>query len=371
MDADAAAVYTPSGYVFYAKQGKLFARRFDRVKMDLVSEPVLVADPIAVSAEAGLAALSASVAGPIVYRRGPLRTSSRQLRWVDHSGQTLITLGPQDATPQLFHPALSRDDHRIALWGSSGGNSDVWVIEASDGRRFPLTTEPGANLSPIWSPDGTRIAFASMRTESGPEIIVRSVTGAPDPQVVVRNEGIVSPLDWSRDGRFLLYSRGGPGQRNLYAQPVRDRGASIPVVINSHDNGGAQFSPDGKWIAYESNGSGRFEIYVQPFPDPGTGTPISRGGGTQVRWGPDSRELFFVSPDDQLMSVTIERRSNGTIDGSKPKVLFTAHLSNPSGNFRQEYDVDRNGSRFLLNALTEPLATPPLTLLLNWRAGQK
>jgi serine/threonine protein kinase/Tol biopolymer transport system component len=372
MEADAAAVCTPSGYVLYARQGRLFAQRFDMAAMDVVREPFLLADPIAVSVEAGLAALSASFVGPIVYRSGPLRTSSRRLRWVDHSGQPLGTVDPPDATPQLFHPVLSPDDRRIALWGSSGGRLDVYVLDAADGRGGPVTTEPGSNSLPIWSPDGTQIAFVSRQTGKANEIAVQSSSSPLEQHGVVSNEGIVAPLDWSRDGS-LLYSKGVPGQRDLFALPLRDAepaGPSLPVVINSHDKGSAQFSPDGKWVAYESNESGRFEIYVQPFRGPGPKTTISRHGGTQVRWGRDGRELLFVAPDDQLISVSIKGHSDGTIDVGTPTPLFTAHVSNPSGNLRQEYDVARDG-RFLLNALNEPLATPPLTLLLNWQAGQK
>jgi hypothetical protein len=156
---------------------------------------------------------------------------------------------------------------------------------------------------------------------------------------------------------------------DLFALPLTGQKTSIPVAVGPYDEREGQLSPDGRWIAYQSNESGRFEIYVQSFPGPGTKTPVSVNGGAQVRWRGDGKELFFVSPDDRMMSVRVDVRADGTMEAGAPAPLFGARLTSGGPGFRQKYDVSRDGQRFLLNSLTNDVTTTPITLLLNWHAA--
>jgi hypothetical protein len=118
-------------------------------------------------------------------------------------------------------------------------------------------------------------------------------------------------------------------------------------------------------VAYESSQSGRSEIYVQSFPHPGRAAPISTGGGSAPAWRGDGRELFFGSPDDQLMAARITVSGN-RIDPGTPSILFAL----PPGPHRDGtntvwYAPDRDGQRFLINSFVE--GAPPITMLLNWK----
>jgi len=55
--------------------------------------------------------------------------------------------------------------------------------------------------------------------------------------------------------------------------------------------------------AYESDRTGRYEVYLRPFPGPGSDTLVSTAGGTQVRWNPNGKELFYFSAFDRLMAL--------------------------------------------------------------------
>ena len=80
----------------------------------------------------------------------------------------------------------------------------------------------------------------------------------------------------------------------------------FPVVEANLAATSGQFSPDGNWIAYQSLESGRgAEIFVQRFPGPGGKSQVSSGGGVQVRWRRDGRELFYLAPDNRLMTVPL------------------------------------------------------------------
>ena len=103
-----------------------------------------------------------------------------------------------------------------------------------------------------------------------------------------RNE---SPLDWSQDGRFLLYSTQNPKTASdIWALPLMGERKPFAVLQSSFDEIQGQFSPDGRWLAYASNESGRYEIYVRTFPEAGGKWQVSAAGGMQPRWRRDGQE---------------------------------------------------------------------------------
>ena len=107
----------------------------------------------------------------------------------------------------------------------------------------------------------------------------------------------------------------------------------------------------GRWIAYGSPESGRNEVYVRSFPTPGGKYQISRDGGDWPRWRRDGKELFFYSGDGQLTAVPVAGET--APDVGTAVSLFRAPLLGGGGGFRQQYDVRRDGKRFLLNLIPE------------------
>jgi len=129
--------------------------------------------------------------------------------------------------------------------------------------------------------------------------------------------------------------------------------------------GYASLSPDGRWMAYNTDETGTSEVYVSPFPGPGRKWPISVGGGRNVIWSGNGRELFFLTPDDRIMVVSYTANGNG-FAASKPQLWSEKRLLRlPS----KSYDLAPDGKRFaaILNAdgTAEPFA-PQLVVLLNF-----
>jgi hypothetical protein len=125
---------------------------------------------------------------------------------------------------------------------------------------------------------------------------------------------------------------------------------------------GVRFSPvpNPKSVTYYSNESGRYEVYVQAFPEPRGAVRVSTGGGRWPEGGPDGRELFYVSADNKLMSVSF--RSGAALEPSVPRELFAL----PSGdNQFSPYDVTSDGQRFLVRTPAEQ-ANRSLTVIINW-----
>ncbi len=186
---------------------------------------------------------------------------------------------------------------------------------------------------------------------------------SPEPKV---------PLDWSPDGRFLLYKSQRPGTGNdVWALPVGTRQEPFEVLGTKADEDAAQFSPDGKWMAYHSNESGRYEVYVQPFPGPGTRIPISTQGGANVRWRKDGQELFYIGLDRRMMAVPLRATpDHRTLAPGTPVALFAtrAGLPQPNGVGREPYAVTADGQRFLI-AVQPDAPLSPISLVLNWKAS--
>ncbi len=187
------------------------------------------------------------------------------------------------------------------------------------------------------------------------------------------------PDQWSRDGRFLVYSSLDPKTNlDLWVLPV-DKGAPNswkPIVFlqtEFNENQG-QLSPDSRWMAYSSDESGQREIYVRPFP-PGDGKwKISNAGGEQPRWRGDGKELFYSAPDGQLFAVPIKAMTGGkqALEPGVPESLFNSHIIRGSAVNGFQYDVTADGQRFLVISVgASGVSSPPLTVVVNWTTGLK
>jgi Tol biopolymer transport system component len=361
FDADTPAVYT-AGHLLYVRQGTLFAQRFDPERMTLDGDPAPVAAHVAAGTRAEIAALSASPAGPIVYRSGS-PGGKRQFVWFDRDGRELTRVGsPHDFGPSYL--AIAPDGRRLAVQRTDGGNTDVWLIDLIRGNADRFTTEPEADIAPLWSPDGTRIVYSSRRGRFN--LYERSTAGTPAKDLVLSDEA-KSVTDWSSDGDFLLFRSLGRGSDwDIWALPMDPRGKQFPVVQTMFEERDAQFSPDGKWIAYQSNKSGRFEIYLQRFPTGGEPHPISTNGGVQARWRHDGRELFYLAPDGRLTAVPLTFTSDGALpEVGTPSPLFAPAVSSLRDIARHHYIVSADDQRFLFDTLVEEAASP-VVVLLNW-----
>jgi Tol biopolymer transport system component len=177
-------------------------------------------------------------------------------------------------------------------------------------------------------------------------------------------------MDWSPDGRFLLYVTLEPTRGfDLWALPMYGEHTPIAVVQTQFNEGLAVFSPDGRWIAYESDKTGRHEIYVRPFPGPGNDFLASTSGASQVRWSRDGKELFYIGADDRLMAQPITASSDGkTVDFGTPTPLFATGILSPGVNtFRPQYAVSPDGRSFVLQSLVGQATASPITIILNWK----
>ena len=379
--ADAAGVYwaSPSvpedGWLLSVRAGTLVAQRLDLDQAALTGDPVTLADAVAVDPSASAAAVSVSASGLVAYRSSA--GSRRQLTWVDRSG---LALGPLGAPGEndLFTPSVSPDGQRVAVTRRVQGNTDLWLLDGARTSRFTFDAAP--DRFPLWSPDGTRIAFDSNRM--GPrDLYMKAADGAGVEEVLVASPQSKVASDWSADGRFLVYSSVDPQTNvDLWVLPLEGDRTPWVFLKTPFEERQGTFSPDGRWVAYSSNESGRDEIHIRPFAGPaasgasasqvGGQWQVSTAGGTYPRWRADGRELYYLAPTGAMMAAPVTV-TGATLAPGAPVALFPTRVvgGGTDTSLGRNYDVTRDG-RFLINTELDQTAAP-ITLILNWNPEAK
>ena len=364
FDSDSPARYLASGSVVFTRGGKLLVQGFDTDRLELTGEPSLVADHVS-----GNAVVAVSNTGSVAYRTPPADSGQRQLVWVDRSGREIAKEVYADNS--AFGLDWSRDGRRIAVYRFANENMDIWSFETSRRVWERLTVGAGDDIFPVWSPDGLSIVSGSVRATNVVDLY-RTFLGSEHgrEELLLASSVAKFPMDWSPDGRFLLYVTLEPTRGfDLWALPMQGDHTPIAVVQTEFNEGLAVFSPDGRWIAYESDKTGRHEIYVRPFPGPGNDFLASTSGASQVRWSRDGKELFYIGADDRLMALPITASSDGkTVDFGTPTPLFATSILSPGVNtFRPQYAVSPDGRSFVLQSLVGQANASPITMILNWK----
>jgi Tol biopolymer transport system component len=232
---------------------------------------------------------------------------------------TIVTSLPGEESQPYFSP----DGKRIAyVWsGENGDNPDIYVQSLADGSVRRMTAGPENDWSPTWSPDGWRIAW--LRTTAHESaILIANVDGGVPGKIAdvypVRVDALGRNLDWSPNGKFLaaadkttpelpfrivLIGVDGSGKKEVTLPPEGSIGDMSPV-----------FSPDGKSLAFlRAISSGVSEVYVAPV-EGGVPTRITfdNRNAASVAWTPDGRSLVFASDRRGNSALWRVPRSGGT-----------------------------------------------------------
>jgi hypothetical protein len=351
------ARYVDTGHLIYAADGILQAAPFDLATRTIGGPPVPVLRQFEMLG-GQIAVLDVAANGTLVYVRGSVR--SRLPVWVDREGREEPIKGPS-AQYQYMVPRLSPDGRRLAFHDITGsGEYDVWILDLERGTVERLTTEPGRDSEPIWSPDSTRIAYLSTGQPGGPGIFIRRADGTGNDERLT--QGTHLPNHWSSDGKWLAYAdfnnRGISVNTVTALMKVNLEGDRTPTVLIK---GAGRIAPSERWAAvYEP---GNDEIYVLPLFDPSRGrSRISTDGGRNPTWAPDGKTLFYRR-GQAIMAVAV-----GGDDPSawpKPKKLFEGPYLFDLGP--THFDVARDG-RFLMVKTTAPDGDAPSQFIVvqNW-----
>jgi len=362
LTAESRPLYAAPGYLLFNRGSTVFAQPFDANTQELSGEPVRVADGVpnwvqgqGVSASlTRTASYAVSQAGVLAYRTGGAAANAvgssdeqRSLVWTDRNGTRIGQVGNNGTYGGID---LSPDGKRFAVHRHEGSGGDSWSFDLAQGRMQRLTFDTTQdNSSPLWSPDGTRIAFASLRANKW-GLYAKSADGTGTEELIVESEAPKAPMSWSPDGKLLVYWQLG-GAGDIWYVPVTGDKKPIPILQTAFAEVFPQVSPDGKWLAYQSNETGRPEIYLRPFPEGPGKWQVSTDGGLWPRWRRDGKELYFVlAPNMWAAEIQVKGSSP---EAGVPEPLFTlsgdpSNAVNPHVQYHR-FAVTANGDRFLMS----------------------
>jgi serine/threonine protein kinase/Tol biopolymer transport system component len=352
--SDSTNVYYSAGHLLFLSGRSLMAQPFDPDRASLDGTPFPIAEDIQTLGAPYYGFFAASPGGVLAYETTTTKNTLQQLAWIDRAGK----ITPVGAQANYGDIALSPDGKRAAV-SLLGDQRDIWLIDLDrNGLATRFTFGEDSEFTPIWSPDGRRLAFGARgAANANISFFQKSATGVGALELLMSEKFTQSLTSWSPDGRFLAVSS---GAGTISMLPLSGERKPFLFLGGPFVQQMAQFSPDGRWVAYQSFESNRTDVYVAPFSgQPGEATgkwQVSANGGVQPQWSPDGKELFFLAapPDNALMVAAV----NG--QGAAFEV----------GGIRSSYQVAPDGKRFLFNLAPSGSSGPtPVTVVVNWAAG--
>jgi Tol biopolymer transport system component len=347
--------FVAPNWLLFARDGALFAQKFDRAAGKLVGSAVAVAPAVRYFFSSAWAGFAASPNGSIVYMSA--QTSSRLL-WFDRAG---APRGGIDGSGNHLHVAISPDG-RSALSDRTVpelGTYDLWRLDLVRGIETRLTTAPDADFDGLWLPDGKSIVYSTIFTRA--PIVVRRDLESGKEEPLLPRETFQSATDVTRDGRQLAFiERGASGK--FHAMTLQLEGERSPRDLFSPDAGEAdvRFSPDSRYVAYISDFSGSNEAYIAPLAAPAASVRISPNGASRLRWSRDGREILFLDSDNAMVSIPV--RTSPNLEIGSPTTLFRL----PERATWVDFDVTPDGQRFLAVVRERTAGLAPVSVVVGW-----
>jgi serine/threonine protein kinase len=352
-----------SEHLYYADDDrKLVSVAFDSSKATVSGSPTPIANVVGFQPSTYWTSLTVAANGTVIYNTtaGAARSV---FTWIDRAGKELGRVGDPAV---MANPSLSPDGSRVLLDISDekANNVDVWIenVKSAGNVRFTFNTEE--EVTAIWSRKGDLVAYRS-NLEKGAGLMLKRANGLEREKLLKQFPGTndVAPNSWTPEDQQLLFTHYTPGGSRLELISP-GRGEPMPLLSGTANTANGMISPDGKWVAYESDESGNSEVYVTTFPGAAGKWQVSRGGGTEPRWSGDGKEIFYLGPRGTLTAVPVS--SEGTFSTGTPTPLFQIRSRAPiSSTDVYSYDVNKDGTKFLVNRYLKPEHVEPLTIVLH------
>lgn len=383
--------YLSSGHIVFSRGGSLLAVGFDPEALEVFGQPMPVQDGVLGNALGGAAHFGVGGDGTLVYASGAVWEPGAELMSINRSNETTSITSESRA---FVAPVLSPDGSRLAVQ-VQGASDHLWVYDLNRPGPGVRVTFHADNSCPVWSPDGTMLAFRSNMTGRS-ELFQMAIgaggaAGAPEP-VFADPERVATPMTYAElpgVGRVLLFTLARaepktgtdicmvrvPTPMNAGGNASGNMGtdSTAQVVVQSPASAwGATVSPDSKLIAYVSDESGRAEVYVQQFQGAGAmgsvgsvgaRRQVSVDGGLAPLFARSGGELYFRQ-GAQIIAVRVAIEPTFMV--GRPRVVAEGEFAAPT-NLRRNYDVFPDGQRFVvLKSKADSTRVTTLNVVLNW-----
>jgi Tol biopolymer transport system component len=347
-----------SGLLLSAEDGWIEARTFDAaerrvvgdaLRIDIASQITTPQYPALLSASADLLTFASSEIPNGMHIATASRTGGDLVIWPERNIGGFLRVSPEGGR-------LAR-----TLLDPLRANNDIWHYDLDRGTRVRVSTSRDHDVSPAWSPDGSRIAYRS-GTNTAPTLKISSADGVGPVQTLACPRPYCEPTDWSPDG-FLVVN---VSEGDVWAVPFDSSTPPRPLLNESFLERDARISPSGRWLAFVSDESGRPVVSVRSMSEPLRRYVVSMSGGDQPVWRRDGKELFYVDAKRFLQRVPVSATADGGLSfGAAQAVKIPRFAERHWGTV---YDVSPDGMRVYFPHPATAQAPSELGVVLGWRA---
>lgn len=347
------AVYV-GGYAIYVRENTLVARPFDTKSLEFKGDARIVVEPVYRHDGFAHGSFSVSNTGVLLYgKSGP--NSSDKIDVLDRKGARVSAISSETPLDDLV---ISRDGQILAMSrnNAEGSGYDIWTYDL-ERQLFSRVTFNDRCDDPVFSPDRSTIACSL-----DGNVVSTRASGVGQPTQLYRSTNDDLPVDWSRDGKRILFlSVSDSTSDDVWVYDAQS-GKAEAILNTAYSEKHSQFSPDGKWIAYTSDESGRDQVYMIDYPGLTQKIQVSRNGGTAARWRGDGAELYFVTPSDSMVVVSV-KTSEGRPRVGESSALFATP---PMGARTHRYAIAPDGSKFYLISSESDENNSTLNVVAGW-----
>jgi eukaryotic-like serine/threonine-protein kinase len=361
--------YISTGHIVYAVGNNLFAVAFDLKAFKITGDPAPVVEGVWRVSNVYTSQYAVSDSGTLAYI--PVTTTGaaakRTLVWVDRNGQE----EPLAAPPNVYsNPRISPDGTQVALNVAAAPGGGIYICDLNHPTLRQLTFG-GNNAFPLWTPDGKRIAFWSLR-EGKYNAYWKSANGTGKDELlgVHRTPRSFVPASWADNGKTLVTTSWDNNYMSGIGMLSMEGERKFKFLLDEkYHESTPRISPDGRWMAYTSDESGKEEIYVRPFPDVNAGRwQISTSGGNNALWSRDGREIFYRN-GNAVMAVSV--KTSPAFIFETPRTLFQGtyvrSANNPGNTDFGTWDISPRTQRFLMLRESGAGSGPrKINIVINW-----
>ena len=346
IEGGALPLYATSGHLVFVRAGELLAAPFDPDRLEVIGTAAQAIEKLPSQLQ-GIPSIDISASGTVIY--APTAAVSR-LVFVSRQGAEQPL---NEVARSYANPRLAPDGSRILVQAG-----DLWIQDVTRSTFTRLTPRDAViNAFPMWLPDGRRVIY---RSPGG--LRIQDADGSSNGQTVTGTSDYDYPAELAADGDTLVFMRSTQETSfDIMRLSLRNPTEIRPLLQTSAYEGGGRLSPDGRWLAYVSNESGQNEVYLRPFPALDRRWTISTQGGTQALWNPNGKEIFYRN-GDKMMAVDLT--TTPEVKLSAPRVLFEQRYAFGAGITMANYDVTRDGQRFIM--VKDESGAARLNVILNW-----
>jgi serine/threonine-protein kinase len=341
-----AARYVAPGYVVVVRaDGVVIAAPFDQDRLTLTGPFVTLTS--GADAGGGVRDIAVTADGTLLHTERATGDEASELVWVRRDG-TMTSLDPSWRA-NFESVAISPDGKRLAVGIITRDGAEVWIKQLPTGPHYRFSTDGPINYRPTWVPGGGRVAFRAMNLATGKfDLVARRADGIGPTELLASETRSIATGFVSPDGQWRIYrtdaTEGGRG--DILGLGVGDSVAK-PLVATPAEERHPSLSPNGRWLAYRSDEGGTHDVWVRPFPNVADGKwQVSAGGGTEPVWSRSGTELFYITPENQMVAATVSPDSPFVV--RERRVLFTRPPTVGLNISTAAYDISPDDELFLM-----------------------